>query len=143
MIKRYQLVKPIVSNKIYEASTLNKAASKCYKEVKLNQIAGASTFTMRNVDTNEITIWKIHHPYYPQNTKYQFQHGGDGEDKDDKDPSIKLPKDDEKLISLQNSIESLITRIGIIENKVLTLDCFKLMNEKKSSEHNDGTCAIM
>ena len=62
MTKRYQLIKPIVSDKIYETESLNKAASKCYKEIKLNQIAGASTFTIRNVDTNEYIDFSLTRP---------------------------------------------------------------------------------
>ena len=67
MNKRYQLIKPIISDKIYETSSLIKGAKKCYSEVKNAKICGAKTFTVRDIDSQETFIFKIHNPYIPQN----------------------------------------------------------------------------
>jgi hypothetical protein len=67
MNKRYQLIKPIISDKIYETSSLIKGAKKCYSEVKNAKISGAKTFTVRDIDSQETFIFKIHNPYSPQN----------------------------------------------------------------------------
>ena len=60
MNKRYQLIKPIISDKIYETSSLMKGAKKCYSEVKTAKIIGSKTFTMRDIDSQETYIFKIH-----------------------------------------------------------------------------------
>jgi len=75
MNKRYQLIKPIISDKIYETSSLIKGAKKCYNEVKSAKIGGAKTFTVRDIDSQQTYIFKIHNPYIPAN---QLTLGGGG-----------------------------------------------------------------
>lgn len=57
--KRYQLIKPIISNNIYETSSFNRASKRCYEEVIRLKISNLQTFTMRNIDTNDIYEFKI------------------------------------------------------------------------------------
>lgn len=60
-IKRYQLIKPIISYKIYETCSFNKASKSCFNELKSNMSKiNSDTFTMRNIDTNEFFTFKIH-----------------------------------------------------------------------------------
>jgi hypothetical protein len=60
--KRYQLIKPIVSNNIYETPTLKKASKMCFAELMKGggNINDYTHFAIRDVDNNEIFTYKIH-----------------------------------------------------------------------------------
>ena len=60
---RYQLIKPIVSDKMYETSSLKKASKKCFEEIKSLKIIGLETFTIKNINSNETYTFQIHEPY--------------------------------------------------------------------------------
>lgn len=62
MNRRFQLIKPYVSDTIYEAPILMKCAKKCYKEVKNSKMINISEFAIRDVDTREIFRFKINNP---------------------------------------------------------------------------------
>ena len=70
-MKRYQLTKPFVGDKVYEAS-LKKGAKKCYNDVKKEKIPYINSFTIREIDTGKTYTYQIHNPLVPQR-------GGDGE----------------------------------------------------------------
>lgn len=65
MNKRYQLIKPLISDKIYETSSMIRGAKKCYNEIKLAKIAGINTFAIRDIDSRQTYEFKIHNPYNP------------------------------------------------------------------------------
>lgn len=69
--KRYQLIKPTVGSNIYKTSSFRKASKKCFDEVA--KIVGLETFTMRNVDTNQIYDFRIHKPFSGQYNNQQKQ----------------------------------------------------------------------
>jgi hypothetical protein len=54
----YQLISPILGDKIHESSSLNKAADKCYQEFKDTGIK-SDQFVVLNIDTNEPFIFKL------------------------------------------------------------------------------------
>lgn len=58
--KRYQLIKPIVSHKIYETHSFNRASKKCYDELKALNMLNVNSFTIRDIDTNAMFTFKIH-----------------------------------------------------------------------------------
>jgi len=60
MNNKFQLIKPFVSDRIYQTSSMNKAAKKCYQEVKEANLTNIDTFTMLNVDTKEKYVYQIH-----------------------------------------------------------------------------------
>lgn len=64
MHKRYQIIKPFLSDKIVEASSLEKGAKQCYRDVKLfnatkNFSAIVPEFAIKDIDSNEIFRYKI------------------------------------------------------------------------------------
>jgi hypothetical protein len=63
MNKRYRLIKPFVSNKIYETRSLKKGAKKCYEEVKMANNPDITSFTLMDIDTRQEFIGQIHHQY--------------------------------------------------------------------------------
>lgn len=58
--KRYQLIKPVVSHNIYETSSLNRASKKCYRELINLKLKGVETFSIKNIDTDQTYVFKIH-----------------------------------------------------------------------------------
>ena len=58
-MKRYQLTKPFVGDKVYEAS-LKKGAKKCYNDVKKEKIPYINSFTIREIDTGKTYTYQIH-----------------------------------------------------------------------------------
>lgn len=71
-IRRYQIVVPYTSDKIYEASSLKKGAKKCYREFKMNvaRYPNSKSFTIMDIDNLNTYQFALN--------KYQI--GGDGED---------------------------------------------------------------
>lgn len=166
MNKRYQLIKPFLSDKIYETSTLNKGAKKCYNEVKSSKIIGATEFSVRDIDSYEIFKFKIHHPYFP------MQSGGNPEQKQEQQiegvAEIPLANDD-KLKNMDDRITRLEQYLGIgqltattilpmnsqintynpipINNQHIyqsNLDSLKTYKMIKNVEHdNDEACIIL
>lgn len=67
----------MISHKIYETSSLKKASKKCYSEVKNLKVEGATSFSIRDIDSNEVFQFKIHHPYVKQNATF-VQSGTNG-----------------------------------------------------------------
>lgn len=59
---RYQLIEPIISNKIYDTTSLKRASKRCFNEVKNLKYNNLTTFTIQNLDSNETFTFKIHKP---------------------------------------------------------------------------------
>lgn len=82
--KRYQLIKPIVSHKIYETTSLNKASKKCYSELKglmqsggnFSQESVTTSFSIRDIDSNEVFSYKIHNPNGLTQNKFDKKQNG-------------------------------------------------------------------
>lgn len=58
MHKRFQIIKPFLSDKIVEAATLKKGAKQCYKEVKASKV-DSFEFAIKDIDSKEIFRYKI------------------------------------------------------------------------------------
>jgi len=58
MHKRFQIIKPFLSDKIIEAATLKKGAKQCYKEIKGSKVI-SSEFAIKDIDSKEIFRYKI------------------------------------------------------------------------------------
>jgi hypothetical protein len=82
--KRYQLIKPVVSHKIYETISLNKASKKCYSELKelmqsggnFSQESVTTSFSIRDIDSNEVFSYKIHNPNGFNQNKFNKKQNG-------------------------------------------------------------------
>lgn len=138
MNKRYQLIKPIISDKIYETQSLMKGAKKCYNEVKNARLPNAKTFTMKDIDTHENYIFKINNPYVPP-----LQTGGSPpkhENDDEKIESLIPQQNSGKIIKMEDDIKLLESRITIVENTVKT--AIDKYNEKTIKAGEDS-CVIM
>lgn len=170
MNNRYQLIKPIVSDKIYETSSLMKGAKKCYGEVKNSRIS-AQTFTIKNINSNEIYTFKIHKPYAEKmiggaetqlimptlNDKNVILHqsvqkGGDideavvNEMKTTLDGLVaKVTAVEEKIVEIEKKIEDAEKKFGASgETKALGEDKQSGENGEQQSQKNDNnTCVIM
>ncbi|AYV75919.1 MAG: hypothetical protein Terrestrivirus3_188 [Terrestrivirus sp.] len=57
---KYQLIYPIVGNKLYQATSLKGGAKRCYDELKQLDNIESDYFTVMNVDTFETFKFKIH-----------------------------------------------------------------------------------
>jgi hypothetical protein len=82
MHKRFQIIKPFLSDKIVEAATLKKGAKQCYKEIKASRVI-SSDFAIKDIDSKEIFRYKIN----------KIQMGGAEEPK--VVPTIKAEPDEE------------------------------------------------
>lgn len=143
MNKRYQLIKPILSEKIYESSSMLKGAKKCYKEVKNYKIPNADSFTIRDIDTNKTFVFKIHHPYIPSQLGGELKNGQEGQQVKEGDlETLVQPQNDEKIAKIEENIKNLESRIGIVENTVV--NAIDKYNEKNIQNGNNGDeCVIM
>jgi hypothetical protein len=90
----FQLIHPIVGNKIYQTS-FNKASKKCYDELNSLDFHNHSYFTIINLDTKEVYTFKI-------NKKNKFTSN---------DFSI-----------IKKNIQNIETRLDILENKINNKD---------------------
>jgi len=59
MDKRFQLIKPFIGDKIYDASSFNKGAKKCFREIVDSKIDGIKEFSVKDVDSGEIFKFAI------------------------------------------------------------------------------------
>jgi hypothetical protein len=74
--KRFQLIKPYVSDKIYETDTMMKGAKKCYKELKDNIINQENItnvpdeFTIMDIESYKKYVFKINKNNTNSNATY-------------------------------------------------------------------------
>jgi hypothetical protein len=149
MNSRYQLVKPILSDKIYEASSVNKGGKKCYKELKSSHIINASTFTIKNIDTSHTFTFKINKPYEPS---LNVQGGGDIQvvepQFDVKEAVLRLEQRMEKLESALNGTNPVSHHTvkhddNIYETNSRRLQAYTNMSKSiQKDENNDDACII-
>ena len=148
---RYQLIKPIMSDKLYDATSLMKGAKKCYNEVKQSRIENAETFTIRNIDTKEIYTFKIHHPYV---APLKLSGGNDQSQIVLPDGGVKMNTNNtnvnnDRMITLEKKVEIVESKIDVLNksleqkigavNNVITEQNVKLT---KYMEDNSG-CVIL
>lgn len=149
MNSRYQLIKPFISDQIYESSSLMKGAGKCYNEIKDANINNIQTFTIRNIDSNKKYIFLIH----PKTNNNQLQIGGNDPIKEQSNPDIKSVQQNQQSEikqdvkkseqNLENVVKKLEVRIDILE-KILA-DKYITSNQEKilKCEQKDDICSIM
>ena len=118
MSRRYQLIKPFFGTKIYETKmsggekhTMLKCAKKCYRDVKNAKIAGVKTFSIRELDTNQIFTFKINN--LPQI-------GGVDPDPDQADgqPTQADPPQGQPFTQLEGEVKILEARVEKLEQMV-------------------------
>jgi hypothetical protein len=123
--QRYQLISPVVGNKIYQTSTAKKGAKKCYHELKGYGPIRDTEFSVLNLDSYETYKFKI-------DKLYSQRGGNDGEEVHD-DPSeehivaehinddkqIVVPTgDDKKIIELEDRIRTLENKVNYLESQL-------------------------
>lgn len=68
-INRYKLIKPVISHKIHETTSIKKGSKKCYNELLELKIEGVNTFTVLDVDSQKMFTFKINNPYVGESTQ--------------------------------------------------------------------------
>jgi len=99
---RYRLNYPFEGNKIYQSKSLNRAVKKCYRDFKKLHGSNIGTFTVENMDTNEVYTYKTK---YRNNKTEIFMKGGSKQELYN------------KVIKLEKTIEELKQRINELEKK--------------------------
>jgi len=140
MNNRYQLIRPIISNKIYESSSMIKSAKKCYQEVKNAKIVGATTFTIKDIDSHKTFTFQIHNK--------NMQYGGEGEVAPTVEPTIPPAEvvdatvpvvhviQDEKNKELLANIKELESNIKKIDMRIGILE--QIINPPQTAESQNG-----
>jgi outer membrane murein-binding lipoprotein Lpp len=71
---RYQLISPITGSKIYQSSSINKVANKCYQELKETGNTNDNTdFIILNIDTNEPFTYRLNNKKIQEEKNSQTQ----------------------------------------------------------------------
>jgi hypothetical protein len=110
MNKRYQLIRPFISDKLYETNTLNKAAKQCYKEVKMSNVK-TDEFAIRDIDTAEVFRFQIHNQSVISGN---IQIGGNDEDKQENEVrEVGEVGEEDKLTTLEKRVEKLEQYLGL------------------------------
>jgi hypothetical protein len=157
MNKRYRLIKPFLSDKIYETKSLTKATKKCYNEIKLANITGITNFSIMDIDSKQIFAGKI-------KDQYVLRGGEGGPDEQGIDTKDAVPSEpiqktsrhslDSPIPILESAVKQLdadITsrdeRINIIELRLNNMDTRLIHVEDHIKTHNivqrTDTCNIM
>lgn len=166
MNKRYQLIKPFLSDKIYETQTLNKAAKQCYKEVKLSNVK-AEEFAIRDIDSAEVFRFKIHNPVVQSGGDIQIGFGTDEELKELKDvQNVESGESGDKLTDLEKRVEKLEQYLGLsIQQSLLpltnepalppiaskniyqanidSLNAYRMIKNMDSQQYDNSNCVIL
>ena len=144
MNKRYQIIKPFISDKIYESSSMKKGSKKCYSEIKEANLDGVANFTIKDIDSNETFIFKIHHPYIKSKI---IQKGGDKSGNNNIGSDIIQVN---KLTELENNIKSLEHRIlkieeksGFNQNNIKQMETCNMVQCQPSCQPKNNTCLIL
>lgn len=150
MNKRYHLVKPILSDKIYEASTLSRGAKKCFNELKQSGNSNASVFVIRDIDTQQTYIYGIN--------KHILTGGADERNVDvdqitylpenvTVDPTVQhiaqanIPVENStviRLMEIENKLYKLVERVENLER----FDSMKQQQQQQLHVSNDGCSTI-
>lgn len=120
-MKKYQLIKPFIGDKIYE-TTLNKGAKKCYNDVKQRKIPNLTSFDIKEINTGKIYTYKIHHPYIPQIGGGEIKNEEEHQDhKQEQLNDLKQDKLNEVLVNIKEmniEIKKIETKIDTTLNKL-------------------------
>jgi len=160
--KRYQLIKPIVSNNIYETPTLKKASKMCFAELMKGggNINDYTHFAIRDVDNNEIFTYKIHNqnknPDNLQNIKLNPTitpdianliniNGLEPEKIDEQNNLQKL--ENTKIQLIDTKLDNVEAKIDLAKNEIImtfnkTIDDLKTIIEKKDVNKKEDSCLI-
>ena len=128
MNSRYQLIKPILSDRIHESSSMLKGAKKCYKELKTFNAHNSETFTIRDIDTNKSFVFKIHHTHIPETTNNN---------------KLETLIQSTPLTQIQESVKKIEENIKNIEIKVETLENTIINSINITDKYNQNNCVIM
>ena len=115
MNKRFQLIKPVISDNIHEATSLLKGAKKCYNELKLSHATNYDEFSIYDIDSKQIHRFKIH-----CNNNNALQ------------PTI--PKENEDNVT-HKQIDNVIEKIDNIGNRMCNIEIILNNMNNKISTH--------
>jgi hypothetical protein len=107
---RFQLISPIVGDKIYQTSSIKRGAKKCFEELKGCGKNDFNEFTIMNLDNFETYKFGI-------NNK-SSQLGGDPTkaQQASKEPAVQL--EDDKIPKLEKAIVSLNDKISLLQQQI-------------------------
>lgn len=156
-MKRYQLTKPFVGDKVYEAS-LKKGAKKCYNDVKKEKIPYINSFTIREIDTGKTYTYQIHNPHIPQRggDEPQPQEGvappegvvapTEGVVAPPEQVAVTQPVKSDKFDEISSNIKTINSKVDVLDGKIGVIEeqlNLTTQRVKKIEECNQSDICVM
>lgn len=143
---RFQLVSPIVGEKIYQTNSAKAGFKKCYEELKAFGLKNYKEFSVMDINTYKTFKFAIRH------NKIQIGSGNENKNIDDQSKNSQDTQEDtqeekniepaepidNKINELENTIKLLTEKISIIENKLNLSNDIPNNDSEKSTNIQEG-----
>lgn len=136
MDKRCQLIRPYVSNNIYEFPTLMQCAQKCCTDIENNFISegliNVTSFTLKDIDTKEIFTFNMNIPLNKQPLNKSVQMNTD--------QGLLLMGDVEN--DKVNMLEQKINKLEDDMSKIKKILIMEKLRQRQQQQLNQDGCVI-